>query len=82
MTNSLHTPEYATFRRILIAKREQAGITQSAIAESLGVPQSFVSKYESGERRIDVVEFVQICQAIDVSPESVIRELMKQAGLR
>ena len=82
MTNSLHTPEYATFRRILIARREQAGITQSAIAESLGVPQSFVSKYKSGERRLDVVEFIQICHELGITPESVIRELMKQSGLR
>lgn len=82
MTNSLHTPEYAAFRKILIAKREQAGITQAAIAETLGVPQSFVSKYESGERRVDVIEFIQICQAIGVEPKTVIEQLMSKIGLR
>jgi len=82
MSNSLHTPEYAVFRTILVAHRERAGITQSSIAEILGVPQSFVSKYESGERRVDVVEFVQICQAIGVKPGKVIEEFLSQIGTR
>lgn len=80
MTNSVHTPEYATFRRLLVEKREQAGITQATIADSLGVPQSFVSKYESGERRLDVIEFIQICQAIGVSPQWVIKELLSNVS--
>ena len=78
MTNSLHTPEYAVFRKILIALRERRGITQSSIAETLGVPQSFVSKYESGERRVDVVEFVQICRAIGVKPGKVIEDFLSE----
>jgi len=82
MTNSLHTPEYVVFRKIMIAQRERAGITQASIAETLGVPQSFVSKYESGERRVDVVEFVQICQAIGVKPGKIIEDLLSQIGSR
>ncbi len=47
--------------------RKGAGMTQVALAESLGVPQSFVSKYESGERRLDLLELQRVCQALDVS---------------
>jgi len=36
------------------------------VAAALGVPQSFVSKYESGERRLDLIELQQVCQALDV----------------
>lgn len=47
---------YATFRRRLRAARQLAGLTQTQTARRLGRPQSFVSKCESGERRVDVVE--------------------------
>jgi transcriptional regulator with XRE-family HTH domain len=44
--------------------RVDAGLRQSDLAERLGQPQSFVSKYESGERRLDLIELWQICEAI------------------
>lgn len=47
---------YATFRKRLRAARELAGLSQTQTARRLGRPQSFVSKCESGERRVDVVE--------------------------
>lgn len=49
-------PEYRRFLTRLRAAREGAGLTQVEVAKRLGVPQSFVSKCESGERRVDVVE--------------------------
>jgi len=44
----------------LIQARKSAGLTQQAVADVLGKPQSFVAKYENGERRLDVVEFIRI----------------------
>jgi transcriptional regulator with XRE-family HTH domain len=61
----------------LIAARKQRGVLQTAIATALGKPQSFVSKVEGRERRIDVVEFIEICRAIGVSPV----EILRQAGV-
>jgi transcriptional regulator with XRE-family HTH domain len=55
MTN-IHTHEYQSFRRKLIAARRAAGLTQVQAAKRLGKPQSFVSKCESGERRVDLVD--------------------------
>jgi len=48
-------------------QRLQAGLSQAELAKKLGRPQSFVSKYESGERRLDLVELHQICEALKVS---------------
>ncbi len=52
----LHDPEYRRFLAALRKAREEAGLTQAEVARLLDKPQSFVSKSESGERRVDVVE--------------------------
>ncbi len=49
-------PAYRHFRRRLVAARRERGLTQAQVAQRLGKPQSYVSKCESGERRVDVVE--------------------------
>lgn len=77
MTKSVFTAAYDAFCRQLVAERKKAGMTQAALAEVLGKPQSFVSKYERGERRLDVVEFVQIAAAIGLDPHDLIDGLMK-----
>jgi len=75
MAKSLHTPEYEQFRSLLIAAREKRGFTQANVAERLARPQSFVSKYESGERRLDVVEFLEVCRALETDLKAIIRKL-------
>jgi transcriptional regulator with XRE-family HTH domain len=57
---------------VLIEVRKQANITQVELAQRLGKPQSFVSKYENAERRIDVIEFIDICEAIGVDAVRII----------
>lgn len=80
MVKSLHTPEYEYFRAILVAAREKANLTQSEVSTRLSRPQSFVAKYEGGERRLDVVEFVKVCKALDVDPHAVLAELQSKVG--
>jgi transcriptional regulator with XRE-family HTH domain len=58
----------AKFREQLIQGRRSAGLTQMDLGDRLGRPQSFVSKYERGERRLDVVEFCEVCSALDIDP--------------
>jgi len=48
----------------LVKARKQAGLTQATVAARLGRPQSFVAKYEVGERRLDVIEFLEVAKAI------------------
>jgi transcriptional regulator with XRE-family HTH domain len=75
MAKSLHTPEYEYFRTLLVAAREKAGLTQVEVSTRMGRPQSFVAKYEGGERRLDVVEFVEVCASLGVDPHTVLTEL-------
>lgn len=74
---SLHSPEYTTFREVLVSARRLAGQTQAQLAASLDRPQSFVSKFESGERRLDVPEFVAIANALGVDPLVLMRRYLK-----
>ena len=55
MPKSIFTPEYDRFRLLLIQARKTAGLTQVELAERLRKPQSYVSKFERGERRLDVI---------------------------
>jgi transcriptional regulator with XRE-family HTH domain len=76
MQKSLKSAEYARLIEILVAARKKAGIRQQALAKSLGRPQSFVAKYEVGERRIDVVEFITIARALGADPIKMIRNFV------
>jgi transcriptional regulator with XRE-family HTH domain len=75
MAKSLHTSEYEAFRKLLLTVREEAGLTQLEVATRLSKPQSFVAKYEGGERRLDVIEFMEICEALKVDPNDLIIKL-------
>ncbi len=77
MVKSLHTPQYGVFRSLMAELRETAKLPQSELAARLGAPQSFVSKYESGERRLDVIEFVSVCDALGVAPDLILKKLVK-----
>lgn len=71
MPKSIRTPANQSLLDILIETRRKAGLTQLALAKRIGRPQSFVAKYENGERRLDVVEFVNLIKAMDGSPTKV-----------
>jgi transcriptional regulator with XRE-family HTH domain len=61
--------------RLLRLTRERAGLTQQEIAHRLKRPQSFVSKYEMGERTLDLLEIREICGALETTLESFVRAL-------
>jgi transcriptional regulator with XRE-family HTH domain len=60
-----------------VKARKSAGLSQQELARRLHKPQSFVAKYEGGERRVDVVEFVTICKAIGTDPAKLFKALLK-----
>ena len=72
---TFHTDEYAAFVRRLVSARKEAGVTQQELASRLDKHQSFVSKYERSERRLDVLEFITVCQALGVDACSIIRDV-------
>ena len=78
MGSSVFTKEYEIFRKLLTQYRNEASVTQFALAKKLGKPQSYVSKYESGERRLDVIEFLKIAEALPFDPIKFINDLEKE----
>jgi transcriptional regulator with XRE-family HTH domain len=66
MRRTIHSNEQKQLRKLLRQLRLGAGLRQADLAEVLAMPQSFVSKYESGERRLDVLELRQVCRALGV----------------
>lgn len=75
---SISSHEYEIFRRCMIAARKEAQLTQQSLAKSLQKPQSFVAKYENGERRLDVVEFLMVTRVIGVDPCAILRNVDEQ----
>jgi ribosome-binding protein aMBF1 (putative translation factor) len=76
MAKAKFTPTYTKLRRLLTESREAVGVNQVDLALKLGKPQSYVSKIESGERRLDVVEFVDYARAIGVDPIRLLRTVL------
>ncbi len=72
MKKALHSPRLGTLCRILREARVRAGLRQTDLAERLGEAQSFVSKYEIGERRLDLIELEQVCAAMDTDLPQII----------
>lgn len=75
MEKSIYSAEYQRLCRLLRELRTEAGLTQVQVAARLGVQQSFVSKYESGERRLDVVELRHVAKALGVPIRTVMSRL-------
>lgn len=80
MTKSVFTARYDRFRDLLVPARKRAGLSQTEVANRLSAPQSFGSKCERGERRVDVVEFLDFMRAIGTDPVQILRELDQGAG--
>ncbi len=72
---SVFTKEYTKFVEFLIEARKTAGLTQQELALKLKRPQSFVSKYERGERRLDVIEFLQVAKEMGLSATNIVSDL-------
>jgi transcriptional regulator with XRE-family HTH domain len=71
MARSVFSPGYAILIGGLADARRQAGVTQVQLAERLNKPQSFISKIERGERRVDVLEFCAIARALGSEPSKL-----------
>src|SRR5438067_4471702 len=78
MEKSIFTPEQDALQRVLRQLRLGAGLRQEDLAARLNEPQSFVSKYESGERRLDLIEVRRICQAVGVTLLELVQRFEEQ----
>lgn len=79
MLATLGTNRHKALIALLIKKREAAGFTQNELASKLGQYQSFVARLESGQRRVDVVEFIQIAEVLGFDASAAMETLMQVA---
>ncbi|HRH99317.1 MAG TPA: helix-turn-helix transcriptional regulator [Prosthecobacter sp.] len=77
MSKSVFSSEYLIFRELLRELRLQKGVTQAQLSTALGMAQSFVSKYEMGERRLDFIEVDRICGELGIRLEEFAKSYAK-----
>jgi transcriptional regulator with XRE-family HTH domain len=75
MQRSLLNAKRRRLQALLVTARKQAGLTQVELAAKLRKPQSYVSKYENGERRLDLVEFLEVAELLNISPTSFLKQI-------
>jgi len=77
MAKSIYTKRHQRLCGLLIEARQASVLTQQQVADGLRKPQSYIAKVEGGERRLDVIEFIELCEEIDAEPQSIIKSLRK-----
>jgi transcriptional regulator with XRE-family HTH domain len=82
MEKSIHSVGYAVFLKVLRKAREDARLTQTQLAQRIGETQTFVSKCERGERRVDVVELRTFCRAFGLSLKQFVAVLESSMRLK
>jgi len=82
MDKSIYTREYGVVVRLLRKARREAGMTQVELAEALGQSQSFVSKCERGERRLDIIQLRTVCRTLGVNLADFVHQLEKELRSR
>ena len=78
MEKSTFTREYAALCRLLRETREKAGLTQVGLAEKIGETQSYVSKVERGERRLDLVQLQAFCRAMKTTLSAFVADFERE----
>ena len=72
---TIYQERYLRLINTLIQARKNAGLTQAQVAEKLSKPQSYIAKIEGADRKLDVVEFVELCETIHQDPSELIKVL-------
>ena len=76
MKKTIHSEKSQKLQELLTQARIDAALTQQQLADKLDKPQSFVAKYEGGERRIDVIELIEVCNAMEVDALKLIKQIV------
>lgn len=75
MPRDLNSPRYQRLREIIVSERKARGLTQANVAKALGRPQSYVADIERRERRIDLIEYLALAEAIGFDPSNVLLQI-------
>lgn len=76
LRTSIHSAEQQYLRKIFQKRRQSLGLSQRDLASRLDVVYSFIGKVETGDRRLDIFEFIQYCQALELNPLDIIHDLI------
>ncbi|GEP06689.1 transcriptional regulator [Methylobacterium oxalidis] len=77
MPRSLRSSRHQRLAELIVAFRMEAGLKQSEVAERLGRHQPFVSDIESGQRRVDLIELLDLAEAIGFDPRDLVTALLE-----
>ncbi len=77
---SVHSNEHLWLRELFLERRKALGLSQRAMGEKIGVVHSFVGKVETGDRRLDIFEFIAYCKGLELDPIDVLRQIEQQFG--
>ncbi|MDG6882160.1 transcriptional regulator, y4mF family [Phocoenobacter uteri] len=75
LRSSIHSYEQQWLRELFTDQRKQLGLSQRALAEKMGVVYSLIGKIETGDRRLDIIEFIQYCEVLELDPKNIIDKL-------
>ncbi|HMU88428.1 MAG TPA: helix-turn-helix transcriptional regulator [Agitococcus sp.] len=75
MVKTIYQESYQAFIKQLVLARKASGLTQMQVAEKLSKPQSYIAKVEGADRKLDVMEFVELCEVIHQDPSELIKLL-------
>lgn len=78
---SVHSDEHLWLRELLLQRRKDLGLSQREMGAKLGVVHSFIGKVETGDRRLDIFEFIQYCKGLELDPIEVIQEMQARFSL-
>ena len=76
MTRSLRTPGHQALMQVLVETRKTKGITQQELADRMDRPQSYIAKVETGERRLDVIEFIEWAESLDCQSTDILSKII------
>lgn len=77
---SIHSLEHSWLRELFTQQRNQLGLSQRALGQKMGVLASFIGKVETGDRRLDIFEFIEYCKGLELDPIQVLQEIEKRFG--
>lgn len=76
LKKSIYSEKHKKLCRFLTEARKKAGLTQQDLADKIGKPQSFIAKYEGGERRLDVIELMEVAAIISLDAKTILKTVM------
>ncbi len=75
LKTSIHSPEHIWLRNRLISRRKELHLSQRELAKEMGVIFSFIGKVETGDRRLDLIEFIKYCKVLDIDTKELLTQL-------